>query len=103
MSLLKWLNRKYIIKCPKCKNELNVFYYGAEDSLLLKCVECNDNIYYLKQANSSSITVTEVPHILDKQLEADAYHKFYKGIPSSEALEPKWIKLIRRIVVRKDK
>lgn len=103
MGLLKWLNRNRIINCPECQNELNVFYYGAEDSLMLKCVECNDNIYYLKRANSNILTVTDLPHTLDKQLDADDYHKFYNGIPISEAFEPNWIKFFRRFIFEKNK
>lgn len=95
-SLLDWLNRKRIIHCPICNQELNVYAYGSKESLTLLCVPCNE--FYLKSSSTSVIVKYEIPEGLMKQFEMDPYHKYYTGLPVSEAYEPRWIKYIRNLL-----
>ncbi len=95
-TLLDWLNRKRIIRCPVCSIELNVYAYCSDESLILLCTSCIE--YYFKSDSTPHTVKYEVPEGLMKQFKMDPYHKYYTGLPISEAYEPRWIKNIRRLL-----
>lgn len=95
MKVFNWLNKKRIILCPSCQKELYVHLFFAE-KVLLKCLECN--AYYSKINSSKEITKSEIAPELKKMLEKEADYPHYNGTPVSQAFEPQWIKLVRRLL-----
>ncbi|MEK5465499.1 hypothetical protein MKY64_10835 [Paenibacillus sp. FSL R7-0210] len=96
MQLLDWLNRNRICKCETCITELNVYAYGSGESLILYCVACNE--YFFRADPSSPVNKHDVPEGLLKLWGMDPYNIYYKGIPISQAYEPKWIRLLRKFL-----
>lgn len=94
--LIDWLNRNRICKCETCKTELNVYSYGSGGSLILYCVACNE--YFFRADPSSPINKYTVPEGLLKQWAMDPYNSYYKGLPISQAYEPKWIRFLRKFI-----
>lgn len=94
--LIDWLNRKRICRCEACSSELNIYSYSSGESLILYCVACNK--YYFRANNNAPIIKYEVPEGLLKIWAMDPYNSYYVGIPISEAYEPKWIKVLRRLL-----
>lgn len=95
MKVLNWLNKKRIILCPSCQKELYVHLFFTE-KVLLKCLECNS--YYSKMNLSKEITKSEISPELKEMLEKEADYSDYNGTPISQAFEPQWIKVVRRLI-----
>lgn len=93
---IDWLNRKRIRRCEECSTELRIYSYSSDESQILYCFACNE--YYYRANHSSDIFKYEVPEGLLKIWEMDTYQKYYTGIPISEVYEPKWIKILRRLL-----
>lgn len=92
---IDWLNRNRIIRCKACNTEVNIYAYCSNKSQILYCCACNE--YYIRADDSSLIIKYKAPEGLLKIWEMDPYNSYYKGVPISEAYEPKWIKFLRRL------
>ncbi|MBP2000789.1 hypothetical protein J2Z69_001820 [Paenibacillus shirakamiensis] len=99
MDLLNFLRRKYAVYCPICRSELNVYAYRSDDSLIFKCIVCNK--YYIKSSTSNILIPTDYGEVLNEQLKNIEDQQYYEGIRSSEALGPKWLKLLNRLSKKK--
>ncbi|MGO4348380.1 hypothetical protein AB4Z45_23070 [Paenibacillus sp. MCAF9] len=95
-SFINWLNRKRIIPCDLCGKELNIYAYQSDDSLILLCPLCKQ--YYFKSDATSPIVKYDLPEGLRKIFDMDPDNKYYIGGSISEAYEPRWIKVLRKLL-----
>ncbi|WP_155990512.1 hypothetical protein [Paenibacillus graminis] len=90
MNLKRIITRRYGVYCPNCGHELSIYSTFSSNKFAVKCNECK-NGYIFERNNNQLLPSTQTDEI-EKLWESDEYHEYYKGIPTSEAFMPNWLK-----------
>lgn len=90
MKIKKHLTNRYAVFCTNCKHELSIYSTFSLNKFALKCNACNQGFIFERKENR--LTPSNTTDEIEELWKYDEYHQYYKGVPTSQAFMPKWIR-----------